>query len=108
MLRGSYLRKWAKPISMSSTKKPLGTIPMEFQAYMPTLECFSELISMGNPSANERSATGEQPHPFYSWPRWRSYQCNFWKPPQRIRITKVVTSTLMRGFLPNLFHIKYI
>ena len=108
MLRGSYLRKWAKPISTSSNGKPLRTIPVEFRAYLPTLKLFSKLISMDEPLVNEKSTMGDRPHHFYSWSRWRSYQYHLKKPPEMIKIIEVVISALMKGSLPNLLCIKYI
>ena len=38
--------------------------------------------------------------------RCYSHQIRLWKHPKRIRIIEIVTFTLMRGSLLNLFHIK--
>lgn len=41
-------------------------------------------------------------------PRCYSHQIHLRKHLERIRITEIVTSILMRGSLSNIFHIKYI
>ena len=71
----------------------------------PIPELLSMVISMDGPSV-EKNGTAGNCFPFN--PQCYFHQIRLEKHPERIRIIETVTFALMRGSLPNLFHIECI
>ena len=68
---------------------------------MPLIpKLLSEVISMGGLIVDKRRATDSLFNP-----RCHLHQVHLGKFPERIKITKVVTSALTRGSLPNLYQL---